>query len=158
MTTTQTYFYKFKLGYLKVVYTDSLIMGLTRVENNEILTNPSSLNNLIIETIKQLDEYFKSERFEFDLPLLFKGTEFQKQVWNALLKIPYGETRSYKEMAQSIGNDRACRAVGGANNKNPIIIICPCHRVIGANGNLVGYGGGMDMKRYLLDLEQIINN
>lgn len=99
-------------------------------------------------------EYFNGQRKSFDLPLNPKGTEFQKKVWNALLNIPYGSTCSYKDIAVNIGNEKACRAVGGANNKNPIFIIIPCHRVIGKNGSLVGYGGGLDIKLKLLELEQ----
>lgn len=108
---------------------------------------------LIKETFKQLSEYFSGKRVEFNLPLAPSGTEFQKQVWNALLKIPYGETRSYKELAQIIGNEKASRAVGMANNKNPLMIVIPCHRVIGANGNLTGYAGGIGVKKRLLELE-----
>ena len=93
------------------------------------------------------------KRKSFDLPLKPEGTEFQKKVWNALLDIPYGETRSYKDIAVAIGNPKACRAVGMANNRNPISIIIPCHRVIGANGSLVGYGGGLPIKIELLNLE-----
>ncbi len=89
----------------------------------------------------------------FDLPLEPAGTEFQKSVWVALQAIPYGETRSYGDMARQIGNPKACRAVGMANNRNPISIVIPCHRVIGADGSLVGYGGGLDLKQKLLTLE-----
>jgi len=88
------------------------------------------------------------------LPLAPAGTAFMQKVWNALLTIPYGETRSYKEIAIAVGNSKACRAVGMANNRNPISVVIPCHRVIGANGKLVGYGGGLDIKSYLLDLEK----
>ncbi|HHY81731.1 MAG TPA: methylated-DNA--[protein]-cysteine S-methyltransferase [Clostridiales bacterium] len=102
----------------------------------------------------QLQEYFNGCRRTFDLPIVPKGTPFQIKVWKALLDIPYGETRSYKDIASAVGNERACRAVGMANNKNPIAIIIPCHRVIGSNGKLVGYGGGLDIKQYLLELEQ----
>lgn len=109
---------------------------------------------LLKEASKQLDEYFKSKRKKFNLPLAPAGTEFMEKVWNALLTIPYGETRSYKEIAIAVGNGKACRAVGMANNRNPIAIVIPCHRVIGANGKLVGYGGGLDIKTYLLDLEK----
>lgn len=109
---------------------------------------------LLKEAIKQLNEYFDGKRKEFDLPLAPKGTEFQKKVWNALKKIPFGETRSYGEIAKLIGNEKASRAVGMANNKNPIMIIIPCHRVIGANGKLVGYAGGIDIKEKLLNLEK----
>lgn len=149
-----TYYYKFQIGHLKLSYTDSSILGLVRAKNNQILTNDDYSNDLLQQTTKQLDEYFSGKRTEFDLPLSFKGTVFQKKVWKALMNIPYGETRSYKDIAIAIDNPKACRAVGGANNKNPIILICPCHRVIGASGKLVGYGGGMDMKEYLLDFEK----
>ena len=94
------------------------------------------------------------KRKEFDLPLLLKGTPFQKQVWEALLNIPFGETRSYKQIAEAIGNPKAVRAVGMANNKNPLLIVVPCHRVIGANGKLVGYAVGLDKKEFLLKLEK----
>ncbi|MDE7404467.1 MAG: methylated-DNA--[protein]-cysteine S-methyltransferase [Lachnospiraceae bacterium] len=102
----------------------------------------------------QLIEYFQGKRKEFSLPLSPQGTEFQKKVWEALCTIPYGQTRSYGEIATQIGNPKACRAVGGANNKNPIMIFIPCHRVIGADGSLVGFGGGLRAKRYMLDLEK----
>ncbi len=111
-------------------------------------------SDIIKKAYKQLMEYFNGQRKSFDLPLNPKGTEFQKKVWNALLNIPYGSTCSYKDIAVNIGNEKACRAVGGANNKNPIFIIIPCHRVIGKNGSLVGYGGGLDIKLKLLELEQ----
>ncbi|MDO4816408.1 MAG: methylated-DNA--[protein]-cysteine S-methyltransferase [Bacillota bacterium] len=103
---------------------------------------------------KQLGEYFAGSRKEFELPLNPRGTEFQKSVWNALLEIPYGETASYGEIAAKIGNPKASRAVGMANNRNPIAIIIPCHRVIGAGGKLTGYAGGLDKKEFLLKLEK----
>lgn len=102
----------------------------------------------------QLMEYFQGKRKEFSLPLSPQGTVFQRKVWEALCTIPYGQTRSYGEIAAQIGNPKACRAVGGANNKNPIMIFIPCHRVIGADGSLVGFGGGLEAKRYMLDLEK----
>lgn len=102
----------------------------------------------------QLMEYFQGKRKEFSLPLSPQGTEFQRKVWETLCTIPYGQTRSYGEIAAQIGNPKACRAVGGANNKNPIMIFIPCHRVIGADGSLVGFGGGLRAKRYMLDLEK----
>ena len=102
---------------------------------------------------RQLDEYFMGKRRGFDLPLDPHGTCFQRTVWEALIRIPYGETRSYKQIAQAIGNPNACRAVGMANNKNPIWIVIPCHRVIGSDGSLTGYGGGLEMKQRLLELE-----
>jgi methylated-DNA-[protein]-cysteine S-methyltransferase len=109
---------------------------------------------LIDRARKQLDEYFAGNRREFDLPLSPYGTDFQQAVWKELLAIPYGETRSYGQVAQNIGKPKACRAVGMANNKNPISVVIPCHRVIGADGSLTGYGGGLEMKRKLLDLEK----
>lgn len=104
---------------------------------------------------KQLVEYFNGERREFDIDLDIIGTEFQQRVWQALMKIPYGETVSYKDIAIAVGNPKALRAVGMANNKNKIPIIIPCHRVIGTNGKLVGYGGGLPVKEKLLKLEGI---
>lgn len=108
---------------------------------------------LIRKAISEIKEYLAGKRTSFDLPLEMKGTEFQKATWDALLTIPYGETRSYKQIAEQIGRPKACRAIGMANNRNAISIIVPCHRVIGANGSLVGYGGGLDLKERLLSLE-----
>ena len=104
--------------------------------------------------IKELEAYFAGKLKEFTVPVKLHGTEFRKQVWDALMTIPYGETISYKQLAQRIGNPSAIRAVGGANNHNPVSIIVPCHRVIGADGKLVGYGGGLSNKTFLLDLEK----
>ena len=109
---------------------------------------------LILRCKMQLEEYFRGERKTFDLPLAPKGTVFQQKVWNALTEIPYGETRTYGEIAAAVGNPGAARAVGMANNKNPIGIIVPCHRVVGAGGKLVGYAGGMGKKEWLLKLEK----
>ena len=105
------------------------------------------------DAIRQLQAYFAGELQFFDVPLEIAGTDFQKRVWNALRTIPYGQTRSYTEIAAQIGSPRAVRAVGAANGRNPIPIIVPCHRVIGASGSLVGFGGGLEWKRLLLDLE-----
>ncbi len=109
--------------------------------------------DIIKKAAQQIFEYMEGKRRAFDLPLSTKGTEFQKLVWEALRTIPYGETRSYKDIAVQIGKGKACRAVGMANNRNPISIIIPCHRVIGSKGQLVGYGGGLDIKKRLLMLE-----
>jgi methylated-DNA-[protein]-cysteine S-methyltransferase len=109
---------------------------------------------LIKKAYSQLSEYLAGRRKEFDLPLEPEGTEFQIKVWSALRAIPYGAVRSYKEIAQAVGNEKACRAVGQANNKNPIAIIIPCHRVIGADGGLTGYGGGLGIKEKLLKTER----
>jgi methylated-DNA-[protein]-cysteine S-methyltransferase len=107
----------------------------------------------LVETERQLKQYFAGERTEFDIPIHFRGTAFQKEVWNALLQIPYGETRTYSEIAEEIGKPKAVRAVGAANGRNPISIIAPCHRVIGASGALTGFAGGLDRKETLLVLE-----
>jgi methylated-DNA-[protein]-cysteine S-methyltransferase len=104
----------------------------------------------LAETVRQLKEYFEGARREFDLPLHFEGTPFQRRVWNELTQIPYGETWSYGQLASRIGNPGASRAVGLANGRNPICILVPCHRVIGADGSLTGYGGGLERKRWLL--------
>lgn len=105
-------------------------------------------------TIDQLSEYFAGDRDSFDLPLEPEGTEFQRAVWNALAEIPFGETRSYGEIAAAVGRPKAARAVGMANNRNPIAVIVPCHRVIGSGGALVGYAGGLERKTWLLDHER----
>ena len=109
--------------------------------------------SLLTEGKRQLLEYLAGKRREFDLPLAPKGTEFYRSVWRALEEIPYGETRSYRDIAQAVGRPKAVRAVGQANHNNPIPIIIPCHRVVGANGSLTGYGGGLDLKERLLRLE-----
>lgn len=150
-----TYTYDTDYGQITISEENDCIIEITSGSsrlNAHNITNIES--SLIKKAHDQLDEYFKGIRKSFDLPLAPKGTEFQKKVWNALLKIPYGSTCSYKDIAVMIGNEKACRAVGGANNKNPIFIIIPCHRVIGANGSLVGYGSGLELKKRLLDLEQ----
>ena len=143
--------------------TDLGIIGI-RDNNNaitEVFYSKSKINDhlketpLIRECFNQLKEYFQGTRREFTIPIEAEGSEFQKKVWKALLDIPYGQTRTYKEIAIAIGNEKACRAVGMANNGNPISIIIPCHRVIGANGKLVGYGGGLDIKEKLLNIEKI---
>ena len=115
---------------------------------------PCADHPILLATQKQLSEYFAGQRQHFDLPLTFEGTDFQQKVWQALLSIPFAEPRSYRDIAAQIGNVKAVRAVGAANGKNPISIIAPCHRVIGANGQLVGFAGGLNNKHILLQLEQ----
>jgi methylated-DNA-[protein]-cysteine S-methyltransferase len=110
-------------------------------------------NEIIEQTHAQLQEYFEKKRTEFDLPIAFTGTDFQKKTWEALLAIPYGETRSYSDQANLIGRPEAVRAVGRTNGLNPISIVVPCHRVVGKSGKLTGYAGGLDKKQFLLDLE-----
>ncbi len=129
---------------------------ITNVALHEITATDNCRNRrtaVIDEAVKQLTEYFDGKRKVFDLPLNPQGTEFQRNVWTALTEIPYGKVCSYQDIAVKIGNPKAVRAVGGANNKNPILIIIPCHRVIGKDGSLVGYGGGLEIKKYLLSLE-----
>lgn len=109
---------------------------------------------ILLETERQLREYFAGQRKEFSLPLDFRGTEFQRRVWSALLTIPFGETRSYAQIAQQIGCPAAVRAVGAANGKNPLSIVAPCHRVLGSNGKLTGFAGGLEAKAQLLSLER----
>lgn len=117
-------------------------------------TVDATKNEILDATEAQLKEYFARKRKSFDLPLDFIGTEFQKSVWNALLDIPFGETKTYGEIANALGNPKAVRAVGAANGQNPISIIAPCHRVIGASGKLTGFAGGLEAKSFLLDLER----
>ncbi|WP_411340879.1 methylated-DNA--[protein]-cysteine S-methyltransferase [Sphingopyxis sp. J-6] len=109
---------------------------------------------VLVETERQLGEYFAGERREFDVPLSFAGSDFQKRVWRELLAIPFGETRSYGEIAHQLGNAGASRAVGAANGRNPISIIAPCHRVVGSTGKLTGFAGGLEAKAFLLELER----
>jgi methylated-DNA-[protein]-cysteine S-methyltransferase len=111
-------------------------------------------DEVLEKTRRQLDEYFEGLRREFDIPVLMVGTDFQKSVWNVLMKVPYGNTSTYSQLARDIGNERAVRAVGNANAANPISIVIPCHRIIGTSGELVGYGGGLSVKRRLLELER----
>ena len=148
----------FKLGKIGIVEENGKIVKIVIINKND--ENNKNVDDfiekdtkLLVKAKNELEEYFEGKRKEFDLPLKQEGTEFQKKVWNALSKIPYGEKRTYKEIAKMIGNEKASRAVGMANNKNNIPIIIPCHRVIGSNGKLVGYALGLDIKQYLLDLE-----
>ncbi len=157
----KSYFYKLMdspFGELKLVATDK---GLTAIlwekdDPRRVRLGPMKLdpdNEFLKETEKQLKAYFDGQLKKFTVPLDFNGTEFQKQVWAALLTIPFGETRSYGEIARQIGRPDASRAVGAANGRNPISIIAPCHRVLGASGKLTGFAGGLDAKDHLLRLE-----
>lgn len=143
--------YETVLGVVTFVEEGGALLAVTTHRSYEGVEQETAL---IKEAYQQLSEYLKGERKEFDLPLNPKGTDFQKRVWRALCDIPYGETRSYKQIAKAVGNSNAVRAVGMANNRNPITIVVPCHRVIGADGKLVGYGGGLEMKEFLLRLEK----
>lgn len=123
-----------------------------RVRLGDVQQQPE--HPMLVRTAEQLQEYFAGEREQFDLELDFVGTAFQVQVWQALLQIPFGETRSYLDIATQLGNPKAVRAVGAANGRNPISIIAPCHRVIGSSGSLTGFAGGLAAKQYLLNLER----
>ena len=139
-----------ELGVIEIQGEDSVIRAVQFLDRDEYSrTIPAAL----AESVRQLDEYFSGKRQTFELMFDPIGTEFQKRVWKELLKIEYGTTISYLELALRLGDEKAVRAVGGANGKNPIAIMIPCHRVIGATGKLVGYGGGMERKRWLLKHE-----
>ncbi len=147
-------FYKYRtiIGPLFILENNGSIVGISnKVEGWQ---GTYKETEVIKETYRQLSEYFAWKRDSFDIPIKTQGTDFQEKVWNALKQIPYGETRSYKDIAIAIGKPKAMRAVGMANNRNPIMIVIPCHRVIGANGQLIGYGGGLDVKEKLLTLEK----
>ena len=129
---------------------DHVDRRLKRMLNAEFVSGTSPI---ISQAIKELDEYFRRERRDFTVPLLFTGTDFQKKVWNGLLDVRYGETISYAQLSERIGMPKAVRAVANANGANSMSIFAPCHRVIGSDRSLTGYGGGIDAKRYLLELE-----
>jgi len=149
---TFTVFYRSPLGALEIVSTDTGIVSLSFVE--EEANNDRGIPDCLKNCLLQIEEYFKGDRKAFCLPLTPRGTEFQQRVWQALEQIPYGEVVSYGDIARAIGKPGAARAVGGANNKNPIAIIIPCHRVIGQDGSLTGYGSGVWRKEWLLSHEK----
>jgi methylated-DNA-[protein]-cysteine S-methyltransferase len=146
-------FYDSKVGILEIEGTEKAITKVNFSDKKKIKSDPN-LPPILKKCLKQLDEYFKGKRQNFSLELHLEGTDFQKKVWEQLQRIPYGETASYKDVAVAIGNEKAVRAVGGANGMNNIAIIIPCHRVIGADGNLVGFGGGLWRKVWLLNHEK----
>ena len=147
------FYYKSPVGVLEIEFQDKALVGLKFVES---VTGSNGTKDYGIEVIKQLDEYFAGARTKFDLNIMLVGTEFQKKVWTELLKIPYGKTKSYQEIAEALGNPNAQRAVGSACNKNPMLIVIPCHRVISKSGNLTGFAGGLKAKEGLLKLENTI--
>lgn len=154
-------FYKFinsPVGQLKLVASDKGLVAIlwhndkpSRVPLTDLLEDAS--HSILTKTEQQLQEYFAGKRKAFNLPLDMRGTKFQKNVWEALLAIPFGQTRSYGELAKQLGAPLASRAVGAANGRNPISIVVPCHRVIGASGKLTGFAGGLETKAHLLSLE-----
>lgn len=153
--------YKFvdsPIGKLKLVASDKGVVAILWENDNPRRVRLSDLTEdhnhpVLLQTESQLNEYFAGERSEFSLSLDMRGTGFQSQVWEALLGIPFGETRTYGELANQLGNPKATRAVGAANGRNPISIVVPCHRVIGFSGRLTGFAGGLQAKAYLLELE-----
>lgn len=147
--------YQFENISLYLVATETHLINIQFTQPQKALLQTTEL--LSMATI-QLDEYFQGKRTTFSLPFKLTGTPFQLAVWKKLQNIPYGQTTSYKEIAQKINKPKAYRAVGMANNKNPLPIIIPCHRVIGSNGKLIGYAGGLKLKNYLLELEKSHTN
>lgn len=143
-------YYESPIGLLRLRAEDAGLCGIDPVRSRDDAEQPGPL---LRRAAGQLDEYFAGTRRDFDLPLALHGTPFQRRVWAALLAIPYGETRSYRDIARAVGSPRACRAVGMANHANPVMIVVPCHRVICADGSLGGYGGGQEAKKCLLALE-----
>lgn len=149
-----SFIYKTIIGKITITECDLQITSIDFGESNAKQSNMKE-TPLIKEALKELEEYFNGTRKTFQLPLALKGTPFQQKVWQVLMTIPYGKTITYKQVAEAIGDPKACRAVGMANNRNPVPIVVPCHRVIGSNGKLVGYGGGLDIKEKLLEMEGI---
>ncbi|HNX29294.1 MAG TPA: methylated-DNA--[protein]-cysteine S-methyltransferase [Syntrophomonadaceae bacterium] len=148
------YYYHTDIGRIGIADNGQAITNVFFAQETASLNIEKNETRLINNAAGQIREYLAGKRRIFDLPLKAEGTEFQRKVWQALLRIPYGETSSYQQIAEQIGNDNACRAVGMANNHNPIAIIIPCHRVIGKNGKLVGYGGELAIKARLLEIEK----
>lgn len=145
--------YRSPIGAVEIKGTQAGIVALNFVDRPQM--GDAELPRIFEECVKQLDEYFRGRRKAFSLNLTLCGTEFQNTVWRHLITIPYGRTCSYREFAAAIGKPAACRAVGNANGKNPISIIVPCHRLIGSNGSLTGYGGGLWRKEWLLKHEKL---
>ena len=157
MTQTQKAYYQSEIGWLEIVGTEEAIKAIEFIEA-EAVNNDSAqvpVTGEMSTCLTQLDEYFKGSRKDFSFTLAPEGTEFQKSVWQQLIDIPFGETVSYFDIAKAINNEKAVRAVGAANGQNPIVIVVPCHRVIGSNGKLTGYGGGLWRKEWLLNHEGV---
>ena len=148
-------YYKSEIGTIKIMGKEDGVTFVGFVDE-EPTDNPE-IHPYLKNCVEQIDEYFIGKRKEFSIKLHLQGTDFQKRVWDQLTKIPFGETASYKEIAVAMGNGRAVRAVGNANGSNNIIIIIPCHRIIGSDGTLVGYGSGLDKKQWLLNHEAKYN-
>ena len=156
-------YYISPFGELEILCSEKALMALNYLPNGRKTDFEAGVSfsddlPIMLETKKQLNEYFAGERQSFDLPLDLVGTDFQKKVWGELLKIPFGKTISYIEMAKKLGDEKVIRAAASANGKNPVMIIVPCHRVIGNDGKLVGYAGGLSTKKWLLDHENRLAN
>lgn len=162
-----TYFITTPVGPLGIVATDEAVVRIffaggeavrpdeaSRTLQDEAVRPAEAPTPLLAEAARELEAYFAGTRRTFDFPVAPEGTAFQQRVWEALRRIPYGQTRSYRQIAEAIGRPAACRAVGMANNRNPLAIVIPCHRVVGADGSLTGYAGGLEVKARLLELEQ----
>ena len=145
--------YESPVGALTILAGENGIQAI-KFGKDEKVKSTGKASEMTRRAVKELEEYFQGKRKEFTVLCVPEGTDFQKRVWEALTRIPYGETRTYKEIAVEIGNPGASRAVGMANNKNPVPIIIPCHRVIGSDGKLTGYAGGLEVKEFLLNLER----
>lgn len=143
--------YDSNFGKIQIECHDEIVTLLKKINNEPLAFGET--NDFTDKVFNEISEYFEGLRKDFTFKYELHGTDFQKKVWLALCDIPYGETRTYKDIAKAIGNEKASRAVGMANNKNPITIVVPCHRVIGADGKLVGYAGGIEMKKKLLKME-----
>ena len=156
MSNQQTTYYKSPIGIAEIIGNENGIQSVSLLNEDfstEQETPKEDLTNCMLECVRQLNEYFSGKRIEFDLRLNPKGTEFQQKVWKELLNIPFNKTRTYLEQTKAIGDVKAIRAVASANGKNPIAIIIPCHRVIGSDGSLTGYAGGLWRKKWLLEHE-----
>jgi methylated-DNA-[protein]-cysteine S-methyltransferase len=151
LESNQTAYYKTPIGTAKIVGDENGICSVSVIY--EEIENSQEIPDCLKDCVMQLDEYFNKKRTDFNLKLNPKGTEFQKKVWNELLKVPYGKTRTYLEQSKKLGDVKAIRAVASANGKNPIWIVIPCHRIIGSDGSLTGYAGGIWRKKWLLELE-----
>jgi methylated-DNA-[protein]-cysteine S-methyltransferase len=147
--------YESPVGIIEIVGTDDAVCSIMFLERDRVMNSvQEETPRFLADCLDQLDQYFKGERRDFTFPYTSVGTDFQKTVWNALTRVPYAKTGSYKDIAISIGNEKAVRAVGSANGKNKLSIVIPCHRIIGSNGKLTGYGGGLWRKEWLLQHEK----
>lgn len=151
MESKQIAYYKTPIGTAKISGDENGICSIIVID--EAIETSSNIHETLKDCVQQLDEYFKGERTQFQLKLNPQGTDFQKRVWHELVKVPYGKTRTYLEQSKILGDTKAIRAVASANGKNPIWIVIPCHRIIGSNGDLTGYAGGLWRKKWLLEHE-----